>query len=98
VFAQNDSSALLAISSLQEEIFPETDEIGTAQISVAPLDDFLNQKLLVSPALLKLDVQGFELEALVGCESLLEKFKMVYCECLFIELYSSQKLAKDIIR
>jgi len=97
VSARDDSSSLLAISSLQEENFPGTDEIGTTQISVAPLGDFLNQQKLVSPALLKLDVQGFELEALIGCESLLEKFEMVYCECSFIELYSSQKLAKDII-
>jgi FkbM family methyltransferase len=95
--ARDDSSSLLAISSLQEENFPGTDEIGTVQIKVAPLDNFLSQSVLVGPALLKLDVQGFELEALIGCETLLESFEMVYCECSFIELYSSQKLARDII-
>lgn len=95
--ARDDSSSLLAISSLQEENFPGTNEIGTVNIKVAPLDNFLNQSDIIGPALLKLDVQGFELEALTGCESFLENFDMIYCECSFIELYSSQKLAKDII-
>ena len=53
--------------------------------------------LFRSPALLKLDVQGFEMDALRGCESLLHKFDLIYCECSFIELYTGQKLASDVI-
>ena len=47
--------------------------------------------------MLKLDVQGFEYEALIGCESMLAHFDWVYCECSFVELYSGQKLAADVI-
>jgi len=47
---------------------------------------------------LKIDVQGFEYEVLSGCESLLEKFDQVYCECSFVELYSGQKLVPDVIQ
>jgi hypothetical protein len=46
---------------------------------------------------LKLDVQGYELTALYGCEELLAKFRYVYVEASFIELYVGQALATDVI-
>ena len=97
VSARDDSSSLLPISSLQEEIFPGTSEVETAEVHVAPLDSFVDEADINSPALLKIDVQGYELDALQGCESLLSKFEYVYCECSFVELYSGQKLAADVI-
>jgi len=97
VSAQDDSSSLLPISSLQGEIFPGTDEIATVNVRVAPLDTFLAEDNICDPALLKLDVQGFELSALRGCEPLLPSFDAVYCECSFVELYSGQKMAADVI-
>ena len=69
----------------------------TTDVQVAPLDVFVSEKEIVEPAILKLDVQGFEFEALQGCESLIGRFEWVYCECSFVELYSGQKLAADII-
>lgn len=97
VSARDDSSSLLPISSLQGEIFPGTEEVGTVNVSVAPLNTFVSEDDIIGPALLKLDVQGFELDALRGCESLLHRFEWVYCECSFVELYSGQKLAADVI-
>lgn len=97
VSARDDSSSLLPITSLQGEMFPGTDEVGTVNVLVAPLDSFVSDAEIVGPALLKLDVQGFELDALQGCESLLSKFKWIYCECSFVELYSGQKLAAEVI-
>src|SRR5690606_18103140 len=47
--------------------------------------------------LLKLDVQGFELEALAGCEEILERFDWVYAECSFVELYVGQGLVDEVI-
>lgn len=93
----DDSSSLLPISDLQEEIFPGTSEAGISTVNVAPLDAFLSKADIKPPALLKLDVQGFELDALIGCEPLLSSFDSIYCECSFVELYSGQKMASDII-
>ncbi len=42
-------------------------------------------------------MQGFELEALRGCESLFGCFRYVYCECSFVELYDGQALAHEVI-
>ncbi|HZX31378.1 MAG TPA: FkbM family methyltransferase [Rhodocyclaceae bacterium] len=95
--AREDSSSLLPISDAQATTFPGTQEIGTAQVRVAALEEFLRPEDLPSPALLKLDVQGYEFEALQGCESLLHCFDRVYCECSFVEFYTGQKLADDVI-
>lgn len=97
VSGRDDSSSLLPISSLQEKVFPGTGEVETTDVRVAPLDTFVADGDIISPAMLKLDVQGYELDALRGCESLLGRFKWVYCECSFVELYSGQKLAADVI-
>jgi len=97
VSARDDSSSLLPISSVQTTIFPGTGEVATTEVRVAPLDEFMSTKDFIMPAMLKLDVQGFELDALMGCETLLTCFDWVYCECSFIELYSGQKLACEVI-
>lgn len=97
VSAADDSSSLLPISGLQERLFPGTGEVRTERIKVGRLADFVCAREIVGPALLKLDVQGFELEALRGCEDLLECFTYVYVECSFVELYRGQALAHEII-
>lgn len=97
VSARDDSSSLLPISSVQTAMFPGTDEIATAEVRVGRLEEFVQADALRSPAMLKLDVQGFEYESLIGCESMLPLFDWVYCECSFVEFYSGQKLASDVI-
>lgn len=97
VSARDDSSSLLPISSTQTTMFPGTQEAGLTSVSVAPLDAFLSSDEVVSPAMLKLDVQGYEFEALCGCESLLPAFEWVYCECSYVEFYTGQKLADEVI-
>jgi len=97
VSARDDSSSLLPISDLQNEMFPGTSAVSKESIDTGPLSQFVKGSQIISPALLKLDVQGFELNALIGCNDLIHKFDMVYCECSFVELYVGQALAADII-
>jgi len=97
VSARDDSSSLLEIGQAQLALFPGTHEVGTVDVTVAPLDAYLSADDIIAPAMLKLDVQGFELQALEGCRNLLPAFHHVYCECSFIELYKGQKLASDVI-
>lgn len=96
--ARDDSSSLLKIGEAQSNFFPGTHEIGTLEIDVGPLENFLTQEDITRPAMLKLDVQGYELQALAGCESLIRNFNYVYCECSFVELYRDQKLACEVIK
>ena len=97
VSAKDDSSSLLPISSAQTTLFPGTGQVAIAEVHVTPLTELVSADDLHRPALLKLDVQGFEFDALRGCEPLLEHFDWVYCECSFVELYTGQKLAWEVI-
>lgn len=93
----DDSSSLLPISDLQNELYPGTSEKETRLIIEKPLDVVLSASDIQGPALLKIDVQGFEKQVLEGCKSLLPLFSYIYVECSFIELYSGQALAHEII-
>ena len=93
---KDDSSSLLSIGELQTKLFPGTEEIQTLPIKISPLKDLIKKENITKPALLKLDVQGFEYDALLGCESFLDMFNDIYCECSYVELYVGQKLANDV--
>jgi FkbM family methyltransferase len=92
-----DSSSLLPIGPTQSAIFPGTEESHRETVRVAPLDAFLGREDLPAKSLLKIDVQGYELEVLKGCESFLECFSAVYVECSFVELYEGQALAHEVM-
>lgn len=92
-----DSSSLLPIGAAQDRLFPGTAEAGTAVIRVGPFSAYVAPADIEGPALLKLDVQGFELQALKGCEEALERFGWIYAECSFVELYEGQALADEVI-
>lgn len=97
VSAADDSSSLLPITAEQTNTFPGTGEVGTIKVSVARLSDILDASSIQIPALLKLDVQGYELSTLKGCEDLLSRFDCIYCECSFMEMYEEQALADEVI-
>ncbi|MFZ1337577.1 MAG: FkbM family methyltransferase, partial [Paracoccaceae bacterium] len=52
---------------------------------------------ILGPALLKIDVQGYEQQVLEGCETLLSRFDWVFAELSFVELYAGQTLAPEVI-
>ena len=97
VSRRDDSSSLLPIGKEQNRLFPGTTESGIENIQVGRLHDFIDAEDILTPALLKLDVQGYELSALQGCEEMLQFFACVYVECSFIELYVGQALADEVI-
>ena len=47
--------------------------------------------------MLKIDVQGFELEVLNGCAELLDRFEYICAEASFVELYEGQALGDELI-
>jgi FkbM family methyltransferase len=97
VSALDDSSSLLPITERQTALFAGTQQTGAETIRVAKLDELVLAEEVVAPALLKIDVQGYELKTLRGCDSLLDRFNYIYVECSFIELYRGQALADDVI-
>ncbi|HEC96597.1 MAG TPA: FkbM family methyltransferase [Nitrospirae bacterium] len=97
VSERDDSSSLLPIGQNQTDLFPHTGEREVRETPVLPLHEVIDAEEICSPALLKIDVQGFELEVLKGCRSMLDHFSYIYIECSFIELYKGQALAYEVI-
>ena len=93
----DDSSSLLPVSALQRQLFHGTAESGTRLVSVRRLDEALGGDQIAEPALLKIDVQGFELEALKSCGALLVRFNFLLVECSYVELYTGQALAGEVL-
>ena len=94
--AAADSSSLLPITPRQVARFPGTKEVGAIPVAAGPLGDHLDRADIAAPALLKIDVQGFELEVLRASLSLLEAFEHVYVEASFEELYARQALVPEV--
>lgn len=92
-----DSSSLLPISERQAALFPGTHKSSVETVNVIRIDDVLPVEKLNAPVLIKLDVQGFELEALKGMPNLLSSAQWVYVEVSFMILYEGQPLADEII-
>jgi FkbM family methyltransferase len=91
------SSSLLPFAQAQHDNFPLTEEASREVVQTTTLEVCLGEAELEDPALLKLDVQGYELTALQGCGSLLDRFRYVYVEASFVELYVGQALATEVI-
>lgn len=94
--AREDSSSLLPVGERQVSTFPGTDEVGTTRADVRTLDMVLVDRKLAQPALLKIDVQGFELSVLRGADQTLPLFHQILIEASFVELYKGQALFPDV--
>lgn len=93
----DDSSSLLPITKTQSRLFPGSKEKTTRQVQVLPLQEALAGVEIPPGSLMKIDVQGYELEVLQGSENLLDKFSLLYIECSYVELYQGQALAHQVI-
>ena len=93
---RDDSSSLLPMSAKQVAYFPGTQEVGQFEVPVVRLDEHLASVQLAPPVLLKLDIQGYEGEALRGTSDLLSHLEYVYLESSFEELYENQALEDEI--
>lgn len=96
VSAADDSSSLLALTTRQIEEFPGTASVSTVSVPVATLNEYLSADTR-RPVLLKVDVQGAELEVLRGAGSSLQFVDEVYVEASFVELYENQALADEVV-
>lgn len=94
---RDDSSSLLPPTELQVSIFPGTDEVGRETVQIRRLDGLLSLTAIARPSLLKIDVQGSELDVIKGAWGILPVIDWVYVECSFVELYKNQPLAHDIV-
>jgi FkbM family methyltransferase len=90
------SSSLLRLHK-HTQYYPDVSVVQRELVRVAPLDDVVPQDRLNGRVLCKLDIQGYELEALKGAQRTIDLTDAVYCEVSFQELFLNQPLAGEII-
>jgi len=94
VTARKDSSSILKpIETTNKKYL--TKEIK--EISVNRLDNLLGLKNIKRPSVLKLDVQGYELEVLKGSNEILNFIDYVITEVSFIEIYKDQVMKNKLV-
>jgi FkbM family methyltransferase len=96
VASRADSSSILPLGEAQKRLF-SMEEAQVLSVPVERLDSVVLSGEVTGPALLKIDVQGFEFEVLQGATDLLDVIDAIYVECSFMELYVGQRLAGDVI-
>lgn len=95
---KEDSSSILEITQKQETIFPNTQKISSEIVKLTTIEKVIQNKDLNSDVLMKIDVQGYELEVLHGSKGLLSKLKYIYVESSFVEFYKQQPKISDILK
>lgn len=92
VFHVYDNSPT-ASSMLQDNASTPTSKVAT---KLRTLDSILSADNFPSPDLIKLDVQGYELEVLKGASTALATAKAVLMEVTILELYQKNPILSDV--
>jgi FkbM family methyltransferase len=89
-------SSALSIDPDNKQPNYDATAVSCIEVPVARLDDLASHLNLRRPVLLKLDVQGFEREVLLGAERLLGSIDYVLLEMAFVQLYVDQPLFDEL--
>ena len=84
----------LGAGSLQEEIkaqFVQKRGVKTVQVEIDTLDNLIEQKSLPEPDFVKIDVEGLEMDVLLGMNETVERHKPK----IFVELHGVNKQKKS---
>lgn len=95
VSQKNDSSSILEFGMI-ESMFESAKFSHREKVSVKRLDDVITSEKLVSPVLMKIDVQGYEKQVIESSENILAHIDAIYVEAAFVEMYKGQALFDEI--
>jgi FkbM family methyltransferase len=91
------SSSMLPIEPTHVDSEPSSAYIGSEVVDVVLLDDLASTLAPPPPHAIKLDVQGFELDALRGAEQLLENCDLVEVELSLQKLYQGGADWREVV-
>jgi FkbM family methyltransferase len=90
-----DASSLLEVTDIGNEVY-NVKKIDEIKVQVEKLDDYVSVNKISLPDLIKLDIQGYELQALKGLTGCLSFASYVLSEVSFREIYHNQCLYHEI--
>ena len=91
----SDASSFLPVTKEGQERFG-LKEVAQVSVTSWRLENYCTEKKLPLPDLIKLDVQGFELEVLSGAIPILASVKALIVELSFVQLYQDQCMFLDV--
>lgn len=93
-----DTNSLLASKEMGLNSDRQVQNKGVIEVGTITIDNFCSEHKIRQIDILKLDIQGGELAALKGAESLLKqkKIRLIYSETYFRQQYVDQPLMYDI--
>ena len=91
-----ESSSFLAMAEVHSTEFPWTQKISPKVVKISTLDVIIPEIQMIPKVLMKIDVQGYELEVLRGAENTLRSIDIIIIETSFEELYRNGPLWDDI--
>lgn len=92
----SDASSILPLTQKSEEHFG-LKEVRNIKVQTKKLDEYRMVRDFPLPDLMKLDVQGYELQILNGGRECLKSSKAVILEVSFIEFYKNQCLFEEVV-
>lgn len=97
VNAHAHSSSILALEDAHRRAFPDAVEQRTIEVPIRTLDEILADCPLPRPLLLKLDVQGYETQALRGASRLLAVTDHLLLEASFRPMYQGEPAFEELL-
>jgi len=96
MYVAGDSSSLMPLGKLMQEQYEiQSNEKTTIQTVI--LDNYIKEKNIPQPDFIKLDIQGYELEALKGAKKAMNYAKYIFIEVSFEEFYVGQPLFHEVV-
>jgi len=90
------SSSILDMEELHKKAFDFTKNTAKQEIVIRRLDDFIDEIKPGRQTLVKIDVQGYEMNVIEGGIKFLKESKVVIIEASFEKLYKDQPLFHDV--
>ncbi len=91
------SSSFLEVSENLLKMFPNEKKVGEINVEMVRLDDHVAKQNIPLPDLMKLDVEGYEIEALKGALKCMAHCRYIILEVSFIERHIGQPLFHDVV-
>jgi len=92
----SDASSMLSVTDIGETTFGIS-VVEQVPIQIRTLDGYCPENRLPAPDLMKLDVQGYELEVLRGAVNALKHCSAIISEVSFKRFYKEQCLFEDVV-
>lgn len=90
------ASSILTLSDLQKSVSPKTRNHTDIKVQLKKLDDLKDNIEISKPSLLKLDVQGYEKEVILGAEKILNEIDYLLVEASFVPMYEGETLFNEM--